>query len=175
MTTPPRQPIQQTLSALRHIPPRETTEHDLPNDRPATVSAAAAPPDEAGEVLSTQVLRPTISGQLHLWRTSRFVVAVYPPQVDNADNIRITLLKLLNAGIPALIVDLANCRSCSFSGMNALLRARIRATAQHIPLRIVVPTDQSVRTLCQIAGLTRAITATTSITHAQTTLPTDSR
>ena len=67
-------------------------------------------------------------------------VITLPVEIDisNADQVRDELLSLLNRGPAVLLVDMAETTFCDSAGVNALVRAHQRATANGAELRLVV-------------------------------------
>jgi len=105
------------------------------------------------------------SSDLQIRHIGGCTVARFPREVDlgNTAGIRGTMLRLLNIGVPALIADLSGCRFCDSGGVDALLRAHLRATALKVPFLVVLPVDGPVRTICQITGIVRKIPHATSL------------
>ncbi|MQY04692.1 STAS domain-containing protein [Actinomadura macrotermitis] len=100
-----------------------------------------------------------LSSTTHVERTADAAVLYFPPEVDlaNADDLRSGALRLLNRGVPALVMDLIGCRFCDSSGVNVILRAHIRAKALGTPLYVRLPATGLVRRICDIAGVTRLV------------------
>jgi anti-anti-sigma factor len=90
----------------------------------------------------------------------RYTVVQTPEEVDaaNADEIRQLLLHALNASENGpLIVDLTGTTFCDSSGLRALVRASIRATALRRGMYAVAPPSGLVRRIFEIAALPRLI------------------
>ncbi|MGI8332490.1 STAS domain-containing protein [Actinomadura scrupuli] len=114
-------------------------------------------------------MRRATPGDLQVRRTGEHAVAVFPAEVDgtNAPGIRIALLRLLGSGVPAVIVDLSACRFCDANGVEALLRAHIRATTLTIPLHVVLPEGGQVRAVCRSTGVTRTVALAADVAEAE--------
>src|SRR6202167_6436414 len=67
-------------------------------------------------------------------------VITLPEEIDisNSEQVREELLSLLNRGPAVLIVDMAETTFCDSAGVNALVRAHKRATANGAEVRLVV-------------------------------------
>jgi anti-sigma B factor antagonist len=76
-------------------------------------------------------------------------VITLPVEIDisNADQVRDELLSLLNRGPAVLLVDMAGTTFCDSAGVNALVRAHKRATANGAELRLVVAAPGVLRVL----------------------------
>lgn len=81
-----------------------------------------------------------------------------PEEIDisNADQVRDELLSLLNRGPAVLIVDMAETTFCDSAGINALVRAHKRATANDAEIRLVVASP-GVERILTITGVDRLI------------------
>lgn len=92
-------------------------------------------------------------------------VITLPEEIDisNADQVRDDLLSLLNRGPVALIVDMAQTTFCDSAGVNALVRAHKRATANGANMRLIV-TAAGVQRILAITGVDRLITVYPSLT-----------
>ncbi|MFG2091573.1 MULTISPECIES: STAS domain-containing protein [unclassified Spirillospora] len=93
-------------------------------------------------------------------RPERATVLVFPDQVDiaNAPALRARVLQLLNQGTRSLELDLTQCSFCDSSGVDVILRSHLRATALGAHLAIRLPPTGVVARVCQITGVTRAVT-----------------
>jgi anti-sigma B factor antagonist len=71
---------------------------------------------------------------------SKVAVVTLPVEIDiaNADLVRDDLLSVLNRGAATLIVDMGGTTFCDSAGVNALVRAHKRATANGSEMRLVV-------------------------------------
>jgi anti-sigma B factor antagonist len=71
---------------------------------------------------------------------SKVAVATLPVEIDiaNADQVRDNLLSVLDRGAATLIVDMGGTTFCDSAGLNALVRAHKRATANGSKMRLVV-------------------------------------
>ena len=67
-------------------------------------------------------------------------VATLPVEIDiaNADQVRDNLLSVLDRGAATLIVDMGGTTFCDSAGLNTLVRAHKRATANGSKMRPVV-------------------------------------
>jgi anti-sigma B factor antagonist len=85
-------------------------------------------------------------------------VITLPEEIDisNSERVREELLSLLNRGPAALIVDMAETTFCDSAGVNALVRAHRRATANGAEIRLVVASPGVQRVLA-ITGVDRLI------------------
>jgi anti-sigma B factor antagonist len=85
-------------------------------------------------------------------------VLTLPAEIDicNAEQVREELLSLLNRGPAVLIVDMADTTFCDSAGVNALVRAHKRATANGAQIRLVV-TSPGVQRVLAITGVDRLI------------------
>jgi anti-anti-sigma factor len=81
-------------------------------------------------------------------------VVTMPDEIDiaNAEDIRDTLLAVLNQGITTLIIDLSGTTFCACAGASAFARAQLRARAGGGQVRLVTRTP-IVRRLLAITGL----------------------
>jgi anti-sigma B factor antagonist len=91
-------------------------------------------------------------------------VITLPEEIDisNADQVRDDLLTLLNRGPAALIVDMAQTTFCDSAGVNALVRAHKRATADGADMRLIVAAPGVARILA-ITGVDRLIAVYPSV------------
>ncbi len=66
-------------------------------------------------------------------------VLTLPAEIDiaNADQVREDLLSVLNRGPAILIVDMGETTFCDSAGVNAIVRAHKRATANNAEIRLV--------------------------------------
>ena len=101
-----------------------------------------------------------------LW-VGRAAVISLPAEIDiiNADLIRDDLLSLLNRGPATLIVDMSGTTFCNSAGVNALLRARRRATVSESQIWLVV-TAPTVRRVLSITGVDYLMEIYPSVTAA---------
>jgi anti-sigma B factor antagonist len=85
---------------------------------------------------------------------SKVAVVTLPVEVDiaNADQARDDLLSILNRGAATLIVDMGGTTFCDSAGVNALVRAHKRATANGSEMRLVVSAS-AVRRVLDITGV----------------------
>jgi anti-anti-sigma factor len=92
-------------------------------------------------------------------------VITLPEEIDiaNSEQVREELLSLLNRGPAVLIVDMAETTFCDSAGVNALVRAHKRATANGAEIRLVV-TSLGVQRVLAITGVDRLIPVYPSMT-----------
>ena len=92
-------------------------------------------------------------------------VITLPVEIDisNADQVRDELLSLLNRGPAVLLVDMAETTFCDSAGVNALVRAHKRATANGAEMRLVVA-SLGVQRVLAITGVDRLIPVYPSLT-----------
>jgi anti-sigma B factor antagonist len=85
---------------------------------------------------------------------SKVAVLTLPVEIDiaNADQVRDDLLSILNRGAATLIVDMGGTTFCDSAGVNALVRAHKRATANGSDMRLVVSAP-AVRRVLDITGV----------------------
>jgi anti-anti-sigma factor len=115
-------------------------------------------------------MRTFSSSDLPVERTDSYFRVIFPPEVDlaNAPDISDQLLRLLNSGTQALILDMTGTRFFSSSGIKAIIRAHLRATAIGSLIVAVVPPDSHVRRVFDIVDLPRLITTTADLEAART-------
>lgn len=92
-------------------------------------------------------------------------VITLPEEIDisNSEQVREELLSLLNRGPAVLIVDMAETTFCDSAGVNALVRAHKRATANGAEIRLVVA-SLGVQRVLDITGVDRLIPVYPSMT-----------
>jgi anti-sigma B factor antagonist len=85
---------------------------------------------------------------------SKAAVVTLPVEIDiaNADQVRDDLLSILNRGAATLIVDMGGTTFCDSAGVNALVRAHKRATANGSEMRLVVRAS-AVQRVLDITGV----------------------
>jgi anti-sigma B factor antagonist len=85
---------------------------------------------------------------------SQVAVVTLPAEIDiaNAGQIREDLLSVLNRGAATLIVDMGGTTFCDSAGVNALVRAHKRATANGSKMHLVVSAP-AVRRVLAITGV----------------------
>jgi anti-sigma B factor antagonist len=105
------------------------------------------------------------------WSGRTAVVGV-PGEVDvtNSDGLRDVLLDALNAGAPALVVDMTRTTFCDSAGITALARAARRATANESAMRLAVTAPAVLRVL-NLVGIDRLIDVYPSVPDALASLP----
>ena len=92
-------------------------------------------------------------------------VITLPEEIDisNSEQVRDELLLLLNRGPAVLIVDMTETTFCDSAGVNALVRAHKRATANGAEIRVVVA-SRGVQRVLAITGVDRLISVYPSVT-----------
>jgi anti-sigma B factor antagonist len=92
-------------------------------------------------------------------------VITLPEEIDisNADQVRDDLLSLLNRGPAVMIVDMAQTTFCDSAGVNALVRAHKRATANGAEMRLIVASP-GVQRILAITGVDRLIAVYPNLT-----------
>jgi anti-sigma B factor antagonist len=92
-------------------------------------------------------------------------VITLPEEIDisNSEQVRDELLLLVNRGPAVLIVDMAETTFCDSAGVNALVRAHKRATANGAEIRLVV-SSLGVQRVLSITGVDRLIPVYPSMT-----------
>jgi anti-sigma B factor antagonist len=100
------------------------------------------------------------------WAAPLAVVRL-PGEVDicNADQIRDTLLAVLNRGITTLVVDMTGTTFCGCAGTSAVARACQRATANRARVRVAIATPV-VRRVFAITGVDRLVSIFESVDAA---------
>lgn len=96
----------------------------------------------------------------------------FPDEVD-LSNWRAVLdqaERLLDSGIPALILDLTSCTFCDSHGLNVITRSQMRATEQSVPMWVVLPPRGIVRRICDVAGLQRRVAIAPDVATAREAL-----
>jgi anti-anti-sigma factor len=85
-------------------------------------------------------------------------VVTMPGEIDiaNAEDVRDTLLAVLNQGITTLIIDLTGTTFCACAGASAFARAQLRAGASGGQVRLVTRTPIVLRLLA-LTGLDRLL------------------
>ena len=85
-------------------------------------------------------------------------VITLPEEIDisNSEQVREELLSLVNRGPAVLIVDMAETTFCDSAGVNALVRAHKRASANGAEIRLVVASP-GVQRVLDITGVDRLI------------------
>ena len=81
----------------------------------------------------------------------------FPEEVDlsNGEAILEQAERLLDSGIPALIIDLTQCAFCDSNGLNVITRSQMRASRLGVPMWVVLPQRGLVRRVSDVAGLPR--------------------
>jgi anti-sigma B factor antagonist len=91
-------------------------------------------------------------------------VLTLPVEIDiaNADHVREDLLSVLNRGPAVLVVDMGGTTFCDSAGVNAIVRAHRRATANNAEMRLVVREPGVLRILA-ITGVDHLIAVYPSV------------
>jgi anti-anti-sigma factor len=81
-----------------------------------------------------------------------------PAEVDvsNAEQVRDTLLAVLNQGISTLVIDMTQTSYCAAAGVSAVVRAYQRAQASGAAIRVVAPAPM-VRRVLTVGRVDRVI------------------
>jgi anti-sigma B factor antagonist len=108
-----------------------------------------------------------------LW-SNRTAIVRLPAEVDitNADDLRESLLSMLNQGAAALVVDMTLTTFCDSAGIAALSRAARRAGASSAKIRVAAAAP-SVRRVFTLVGIDRVIDIHPSVAAALASLPSD--
>jgi anti-sigma B factor antagonist len=90
-----------------------------------------------------------------------------PDEIDiaNADDIRDTLLAVLNQGITTLVIDMTGTAFCACAGASAFSRAQQHALASGAQVRLVTRTP-IVRRLLAITGVDRLMPVVDDLSQA---------
>lgn len=101
---------------------------------------------------------------------SKAAVITLPVEIDisNADRVREDLLSVLNRGAKTLVVDMGGTTFCDSAGVNALVRALKRATANGTEMRLVVSAPGVQRVLA-ITGVDRLMDVYPSVAASMST------
>ncbi|TDB88969.1 anti-sigma factor antagonist [Actinomadura sp. KC216] len=91
--------------------------------------------------------------------TGRHAVLHLPAEVDltNYEDLRTCAQRLLDVGVPAMILDLTGCRFCDSTTVDAILRTYLHAGVRNTPLTLRLPPSGIVRRVCAITGVTRIV------------------
>jgi anti-sigma B factor antagonist len=94
-------------------------------------------------------------------------VVKLPAEIDaeQAEQVRDTLLAILNRGISLLVIDMTQTTFCSVAGASAVARAQQRARASGAEILLAVPAS-IVRRVLAIAGIDRQLPVFTSLAAA---------
>jgi anti-sigma B factor antagonist len=94
-------------------------------------------------------------------------VVTLPGEIDisNADQIRDTLLAVLNRDITMLVVDMTGTTFCGCAGVSAVARAHQRATANRALVRVAIRAPV-VRRVFAITGVDRLVSIFGSVDAA---------
>lgn len=95
-------------------------------------------------------------------------VVTMPDEIDiaNAEDIRDTLLAILNQGVTTLIVDMTGTTFCACAGASAFARADLRARASAGQVRLVARAP-IVRRLLALTGVDHLMPVFDSLSAAQ--------
>jgi anti-sigma B factor antagonist len=106
-----------------------------------------------------------------LW-SGQVAVVRMPAEIDAtiADDMRATLLSVLNLGARAVVIDMTRTSFCDSAGVSALVRAQRRATASDAQLRIAANSPAVLR-LFALIGVTTAIDVYPDVTAALASVP----
>jgi anti-sigma B factor antagonist len=108
-----------------------------------------------------------------LWFDGTAIVRL-PAEVDitNADDLRESLLSVLNQGAVALVADMTLTTFCDSAGINALARAVRRAAASSAKIRVAAGAPAVLRVFT-LVGIDRVIDVHPSVAAALASLPSD--
>jgi anti-sigma B factor antagonist len=89
-------------------------------------------------------------------------VVHFPEEVDvvNAAAIRERVLRLLNSGVPEMLLDLTGTRFLDSAGIHIIVRAHGRSTALRVPLSVAIPEEGTVRRIFDLTALSRLVPTT---------------
>lgn len=85
---------------------------------------------------------------------------------DQAEQVRDTLLAILNRGISVLVIDMTQTTFCGVAGASAVARAQQRALASGAEILLAAPAP-IVRRVLAIAGIDRQLPVFTSLSAAR--------
>jgi anti-sigma B factor antagonist len=99
----------------------------------------------------------------------RVAVVTLPDEIDilNAEQIRDTLLAVLNRDVTTLVADMTGTTFCACAGASALVRAQQRAAANRAGLRVAVAAPL-VRRVLALTGVDRLVPVYDSVADALT-------
>jgi anti-anti-sigma factor len=105
-------------------------------------------------------------------RAVRYTTITLPAEIDiaNAGQVCEELLRALNSGPPVLVVDMTGTSFCAAAGLDALMRARGRASAAGIGLRVAVSAP-IVRQVLKMTGVDHLIDVYPGLDAALAGLP----
>ena len=105
-------------------------------------------------------------------RTARYTMITLPAEIDssNAGEVHEELLRALNGGPAVLVVDMTGTSFCASAGIHALARARSRAAAAGISLRVAVSAS-IVRRILELTGVDHLIDVYPGLEDALAGLP----
>jgi anti-sigma B factor antagonist len=106
-----------------------------------------------------------------LW-SGQVAVVRMPAEIDAtiADDMRESLLSVLNLGATAMVIDMTRTSFCDSAGVSALVRAQRRATASDAQLRVATRSATVLR-LFGLIGVTTAIGVYPDVAAALGSLP----
>lgn len=99
-------------------------------------------------------------------------VVRFPDEVDllNAPAVREQLLRLLNTGVPALVLDLTATDFIDSAAVHAIIRARVRCQALAVPLAVAIPERGAVRRVFDVMALSRLVVTRYDVPAARAAL-----
>ncbi|GAB3981651.1 hypothetical protein GCM10029978_083170 [Actinoallomurus acanthiterrae] len=99
---------------------------------------------------------------LKVEQSSGVTVVHFPEEVDvvNAPAIRERVLRLLNSGVPEMVLDLTGTRFLDSAGLHVIVRAHGRSTALSIPLSVAIPEEGTVRRVFDLTAMARLVPTT---------------
>ena len=94
---------------------------------------------------------------------------MFPDEVDlsNGEAILTQAERLLDSGIPALILDLTRCTFFDSNGLNVITRSQMRASELGVPMWVVLPARGIVRRVSDVAGLQRRVAIAPDVATAR--------
>ncbi|HEY8478531.1 MAG TPA: STAS domain-containing protein [Spirillospora sp.] len=104
--------------------------------------------------------------------TQTCATLTFPDEVDlsNGEAILAQADRLLDSGIPALILDLTECTFCDSNGLNVITHSQMRATELGVPMWVVLPPRGIVRRVSDLAGLPRRVAIAPDVETAREAL-----
>ncbi|MEU8123446.1 STAS domain-containing protein [Spirillospora sp. NPDC049024] len=79
------------------------------------------------------------------------------PRPDDSDDLRECSRRLLDDGVPAMVLDLTGCRSCDPDTAGAILRVHVHAAEVDTPLTVRLPPSGTVPRVCATTGVSRRV------------------
>ncbi|WP_161791057.1 MULTISPECIES: STAS domain-containing protein [Actinomadura] len=110
-------------------------------------------------------------------RTETCGTLTFPDEVDLSNGAAILAQagELLDAGVPALILDLSSCTFCDSNGLHVITHSQMRATELGVPMWVVLPPRGIVRRVSEVAGLQRRVAIAPDVATAREALAATAR